>query len=58
MNYRYDLDSWSLIYREEALREARLRHLAREAKVNQPPRFGLGQLGSILSAALPLLEWR
>jgi hypothetical protein len=58
MDRRYDLDSWSLMYREEALREARMRRLARQAKGDRPPRLGLGHLGSVLSGALPLLRWR
>jgi hypothetical protein len=58
MDRWHEFSSWSLIYREEALREARMRHLARQAKGNHPPRFRLGLLGSILSGALPLLKWR
>jgi hypothetical protein len=56
MNRWYGRNSWSLMYREEALREARMRHLAKQATGNHPPRFRLGHLGSILSAALPLLK--
>jgi hypothetical protein len=59
MDRWYDFHSWSQMYREGALREARMRHLARQAKGNHPPRFRLGHLGSILlSGALPLLKWR
>ena len=39
MNYPYDLHSVSQIYREEALREARTRHLLEQAKRNKAPRF-------------------
>lgn len=58
MDSWYDLNSWSRMYREEALREARMRHLVRQAKGNHPPRLGLGRLGSMLSGALSLLRWR
>jgi hypothetical protein len=52
MNRWHDFNSWNLMYREEALREARMRHLARQAKGNHPPRFRLGRLGFILSGTL------
>jgi hypothetical protein len=56
MDRWYDLNSWSRMYREEALKEARMRHLGRQAKGDHSPRFWLGHLGSILSGALPLLR--
>ncbi len=58
MDRWYDFHSWSQMYREEALREARMRHLARQAKGNHPPRSRPGHLDPILRGALPLLRWR
>ena len=59
MHFHYDLTSWSRMYREEALREARKRHLAQQASGNRGPLFsGLGKVGSILiSGVLSTLKW-
>ena len=54
MNYPYyDLHSWSKLYREEALQEARVRHLTHWAKAHRRPRsekqglwFRLGKLAA------------
>ncbi len=60
MDFHYDLNSWSRMYREEALREARKRHLAEEqARGSRKPVFcRLGNAGSILiSGVLSVLKW-
>jgi hypothetical protein len=51
MNYPYDVHSWSKQYREEALREAQVRHLAEQAHGNLRLRSWLGRVGFVLSAA-------
>ncbi len=59
MHFHYDLDSWSLMYREETLREVRKRHLAQQASGNSSPLFSrVGNVGSILiSGVLSALKW-
>jgi hypothetical protein len=44
MNNPYDVHSWSKQYREEALRQARVQHLAERARASRAPREW-GQLG-------------
>jgi hypothetical protein len=38
MNNAYDFQSWSKLHREEALREARKRHLVGRARTAREPR--------------------
>jgi hypothetical protein len=58
MDFHYDLTSWSRMYRQEALREARKRHLAQQASGNRRLVFRLGNVGSILiSGVLSALKW-
>jgi hypothetical protein len=56
MDPMYDLDSWSKQRREEALREAQRRSLAKQGKGDRNTHFGLGRVGSALSAVLGLLR--
>ena len=56
MYYPYDLHSASRLYREEALREARKRHLLEQAKGSHRPRFGLRDVVSAVSGALSVLR--
>jgi hypothetical protein len=37
MNPYYDLHSWSKLYREDALQEARTRHLVEQARAGHEP---------------------
>jgi hypothetical protein len=60
MHFHYDLNSWSRMYRQEALTEARKRHLAQQASGNSSrPLFSrVGNVGSILiSGVLSALKW-
>ncbi len=58
MDFHYDLNSWSRMYRQEALREARKRHLTQQANGNRRLVFRLGNVGSILiSGVLSALKW-
>jgi hypothetical protein len=52
MDFHYDLNSASRMYRKERLREARERHLAEQAKASHRPRSRIGNVGSILSGSL------
>ena len=56
MHNPYDLHSWSTQYRQEALREARKRHLVEQAKGNRRPHTGLGRVGFALSGALNVFK--
>ena len=57
MDFHYDLDSRSLMYRQEALREARKRNLAEQACGNSRPLFSsVGTVGSILGGVLSVLK--
>ncbi len=56
MNNPYDLHYVSQIYREEALREARKRHLVEQAKGNKAPRFWLRGVVSAMSGTLSMLK--
>jgi hypothetical protein len=55
MNNAYDIHSWSKNYREEALREAQVRHLAEHARRVRAPRSVRDQVSlawsSLMSAA-------
>jgi len=51
MDPMYDLHSWSKQRREEAMREAQRRSLAKRAKGGGGTRFELGRVGSALSQA-------
>ena len=56
MNNPYDLHSWSKQYREDALQEARMRHLVQRTRADREPR-GLRRLGLAWSEVLaPLLR--
>ncbi len=55
MNNPYDLHSWSKLYREEALQEARRRHIVEQAKVGREPRQS-GRLGISWRNPLALLR--
>ena len=56
MNNYYDLHSWSKLYREERLTEARVRHLVQRARASsRPPREeGQGAAVSLLGGT----RWR
>jgi hypothetical protein len=56
MDAMYDLYSWSKQRREEAMREAQRRSLAKQAKGDCGMRFELGRVGSALSGVLSLLR--
>lgn len=59
MHFHYDLNSWSRMYRQEALTEARKRHLVQQASGDRRPLFSrVGNVGSILiSGVLSALKW-
>ena len=57
MDFHYDLNSASRIYREERLTEARKRHLLEQAKPSHRARSKLGNVGSILGGVLGTLKW-
>ena len=48
----YDLHPWSKQRREELLREAQRRSLAKQVKEDRGTRFDLGRVGSALSGTL------
>jgi hypothetical protein len=54
MNYSYDVHSWSKLYREEKLAEARRRHLAERARTGREPR----ELGRSGLSWNPLMQLR
>jgi hypothetical protein len=54
MDPMYDLNSWSKQRREEALREAQRRSLAKQGKGDRTTPFKLGGVGSALSNILSL----
>jgi hypothetical protein len=56
MDPMYDLISWSKPRREEALREAQRRSLAKQGKGNRSTHFQLGRVGSAFSSVLGLLR--
>ena len=64
MNNLYDVHSWSKFYREDALREARVRHLADRARPNHTSGgagllglFRRGALATLLRGSLIAMEW-
>ena len=56
MDPMYDLDSWSKQRREEEIREAHRRSLAKQGKGDHKTPFKLGGVGSALSSILSLLR--
>jgi hypothetical protein len=56
MDPLYDPNSWSKQRREEALREAQRRSLAKQQKGGRSTRFELGRVGSALSGVLGLFR--
>ena len=54
MDPMYDLNSWSKQRREEALREAQRRSLAKQGKGDRTTPLKLGGVGSALSNVLSL----
>jgi hypothetical protein len=56
MDPMYDLHSWSKQRREEVLREAQNRSLAKQAKAGHGTRFELDGAGSALSGVLGLFR--
>ena len=56
MDPMYDLNSWSKQRREEALREAQRRSLAKEVKGDRRTPFKQGGVGYALSSVLSLLR--
>jgi hypothetical protein len=58
MNNPYDLHSWSKLYREEALQQARTRQLLERARTSPQP-SGLRRVGLAWNNALALARgWR
>jgi hypothetical protein len=57
MDNPYDVQSWSRLYREDALREARKRHLDGRAGAERGRRFGRNRVSlACRSVLLPLLR--
>jgi ribosomal protein L37AE/L43A len=59
MDFHYDLNSASRLYREEAFREARKRHLVERARASRYPHGGarrMGLCGFSWGSALALLR--
>ena len=56
MDFHCDLDSWSRMYRQEALREARKRHWAQQVNGNKAPRVWLRGVVSAMIGALSMLR--
>jgi hypothetical protein len=56
MDAMYDLYSWSKQRREEAMREAQRRSLAKRANGDRGMRFDLGRVGCALGSVLSLLR--
>lgn len=55
MNNPYDVHSWSKEYREEALREARKRHLANSARAARRRLSGRSSVGLAWTSVLTRL---
>lgn len=53
MNYPYDLHAWSKHYRQEALKEARERHLAEQARADRKQRSGQSRVGVVCATSSP-----
>jgi hypothetical protein len=56
MDPMYDLNSWTKQRREEEIREAQRRSLAKQGKGDRRTPFKLGVVGSALSSVLSLLR--
>jgi hypothetical protein len=56
MDPMYDSHSWSKQRREEAIREAQRRSLAKQGKGDRSTHFELGRVGSALSGVLGLFR--
>ena len=56
MDNAYDLHSWSRMRREDALREARKRHLVERAEEERGQRVRKNRVGACISALLSLLR--
>ena len=56
MDPMYDLNSWGKWRREEAIREAQRRSLAKQGKGDRSTHFELGRVGSALSGVLGLFR--
>ena len=56
MDNLYDLHSWSMHYREEALREANTRHLLRQARTNRRLRGERARVNLTRASVLSLLR--
>jgi hypothetical protein len=56
MDPRYDLHYWSKQRRDEAIREAQKRSLAKQGKGDCRTPFKVGGVGSALSSVLSLLR--
>lgn len=54
MNNPYDVQSWSTLYREEAIREAQRRHLVERARAERNP-HRLRRVRSVWRSVLALL---
>ena len=57
MDPMYDIHSWSKQRREEEIREAQTRSLAKQGKGDRSAPFKLGVVGSALSGVLGLFRY-
>jgi hypothetical protein len=56
MNNYHDVHSWSRLYREERLSEARMRHLEARLREDREARSGRGPVGLALANVLSLVR--
>jgi hypothetical protein len=56
MNNYYDLNTWSKLYREEALHEVRVRQLDERLRENSKARSERGRVGLALANVLSLVR--
>jgi hypothetical protein len=56
VNNPYDLHSWSKLYREEALRHVRTRHLAKQARAARKQRSEQSRMGLAWASVLSLVR--